>query len=450
MTALELCRYEPINEEPHVNDNGGLANAGFSKLGKVRWTVCAMLFAATSINYMDRQVLSILAPTLQHTIGWTELRYSYIVGGFQFAYALGLILAGRMVDRLGTRIGYAVVMGIWSLAAMSHALARTVLEFGIARFALGFGESGNFPAAIKTTAEWFPPSERSFATGIFNSGTSVGAIIAPAIVPWVALRYGWQSAFLITGLFSASWILVWLLFYRTPGQHRRLSEQEFAHIRGEAEERTAALPWRALLGYRQTWAFAIGKCLTDPIWWFYLYWLPLFLTHRFHLALGQLSLPLIIIYIVSTVGSVLGGGLPALFHRRGLAINRARLVSMLICACLVVPIFFVGRLSSEWAAICLISVAVAAHQGWSANLFTTVSDMFPLDAVGSVVGIGGTAGSISGVIFSLSTGWILQITHSYASLFAIAAGAYLLALGLMQVMAPGLRRVEIHELQRVV
>jgi ACS family hexuronate transporter-like MFS transporter len=325
---------------------------------------------------------------------------------------------------------------------MSHALARTALEFGMARFALGFGESGNFPAAIKTTAEWFPQSERSLATGIFNSGTSVGAILAPAIVPWVALRYGWQAAFVITGLFSASWIVIWLLFYRTPLQHRTITAEELAHIHGDIPDPVVAVPWKTLLAYRQTWAFAIGKFLTDPIWWFYLYWLPSFLTRRFHLGLGQLSLPLIIIYNVSTIGSIGGGWLPALFHRRGLAMNHARLVTMLLCACLITPIFFVSRQSSEWGAIALISLAVAAHQGWSANLFTTASDMFPRAAVGSVVGIGGTVGSIGGVLFSLGTGWILEVTHSYTALFMMSAAAYLLALGLMQLIVPGLKRVE--------
>lgn len=413
------------------------------KIGKVRWSICAMLFFATSINYMDRQVLSILAPTLQHDIGWTDVQYSYIVGGFQFAYALGLMLAGRMVDRLGTRIGYAVIMGMWSLSAMGHALARTVMEFGIARFSLGLGESGNFPAAIKTTAEWFPQSERALATGIFNSGTSLGAILAPAIVPWVALRYGWQAAFLITGIFSACWIVLWLTFYRTPTKHRTLTAEEFAYIHSNLAEAAPALPWKKLIVYRQTWAFALAKFVTDPIWWFYLYWLPLFLTHRFHLTLSQLSLPLIVVYNMATVGSIGGGWLPALVHRAGMTMTRARIATMLLCAVAVTQVFFVSRVSSEWTAIVLIGIAAAAHQGWSANLFTTASDMFPRSAVGSVVGIGGTLGSIGGVLFSLSTGWILKITHSYALLFVIASSAYLIGFGIMQLLAPGLRRAQL-------
>ncbi|WP_446741658.1 MFS transporter [Silvibacterium acidisoli] len=421
------------------------ASPSLRKVGKVRWTICGMLFFATSINYMDRQVLSILAPMLQKSIGWTDLQYSYIVGGFQFAYALGLMLAGRMVDKLGTRIGYAVIMGIWSLSAMSHALARTVFEFAAARFSLGIGESGNFPAAIKTTAEWFPQNERALATGIFNSGTSVGAILAPAIVPWVALRYGWQAAFLITGVFSASWIGLWLVFYRTPTKHRTLTPEEYAYIHSNVAEAGPSVPWKKLIGYRQTWAFALAKFVTDPIWWFYLYWLPLFLTRRFHLGLGQLSLPLIAVYNVATIGSIGGGWLPALLNRAGMTMTRARITTMLMCAIAVTPIFFVSRVSNEWTAIALISLAAAAHQGWSANLFTTASDMFPRSAVGSVVGIGGTLGSAGGVLFSLSTGWVLEITHSYASLFVISACAYLLGLGILQTLAPGLRRADVVE-----
>ncbi len=407
--------------------------------GNVRWIICAMLFVATSINYIDRQVLGILAPALQHTIGWTDLQYSYMIGGFQFAYALGLILAGRMVDKLGTRIGYAIIMGVWSLSAMSHALARTVLGFAAARFFLGLGESGNFPAAIKTTSEWFPQTERSLATGIFNSGTSVGAILAPALVPWVTLRFGWQAAFLMTGVFSLTWIVIWLLFYRSPARHKTLTREEFIYIHSQSREPIAVVPWRKLLAHRQTWAFAAGKLLTDPIWWFYLYWLPLFLTRRFHLGLGQLAVPLIVIYNVSVVGSVGGGWLPAFFHRFGMLMTRARTLTMLLCACLVVPVFFVNKVSSEWDAIALISLAVAAHQGWSANLFTTASDMFPRSAVGSVVGIGATIGSIGGVLFSLGAGWILNLTHDYSILFLISASAYLVGLGLMQWIAPGFK-----------
>jgi ACS family hexuronate transporter-like MFS transporter len=409
------------------------------KIGNVRWTVCAMLFAATSINYIDRQVLGLLAPLLQHDIGWTNLQYSYIVSAFQIAYAIGLVLAGRMVDKLGTRIGYAIIMGVWSLSAMSHALARTVLEFATARFFLGLGEAGNFPAGLKATAEWFPQRERSLATGIFVAGTSVGPVIAPAIVPWVALRFGWQAAFLMTGFFSMIWIVVWVTFYRTPHKHRRVTAEEIAYIEAGNEETTASIPWRDLVVHRQMWAYAVGKFFTDPIWWFYLFWLPLFLTHRFHLGLSALTIPLIVVYLVSAVGSVSGGWLPDFLNRRGMAMSRARFVSMLLCACLVTPIFLVSRAPTEWTSIAIISLAVAAHQGWEANLFTLPSDMFPRAAVGSVVGLGAMFGSIGGALFAVGTGWVLHLTHSYSLLFAISASAYLVGLALMRLIAPGFK-----------
>ncbi len=414
------------------------------RLGQVRWTICAMLFVATSINYMDRQVISILKPTLTHSIGMTELGYSHVVQAFQLAYAMGLLMAGRFVDKVGTRIGYMVIMAVWSLSAMGHALASNVLEFGIARFFLGIGESGNFPAAIKTVAEWFPQSERSFATGIFNSGTNLGAILAPLIVPWVTIRYGWHAAFLVTGLFSAAWIAVWFAKYRKPSDHPTLTGAELRHIYEEAAEQMGpSTPWLKLLTYRQTWAFAIGKFLTDPVWWFYLFWLPDFFSKRFHLDLSHLGMPLIVVYNASAIGSIGGGWLPVPFRRLGLSATRARLTAMLICACAVVPVFLINYLSSEWVAIALLSLAAAAHQGWSANILTTPSDMFPRTAVGSVTGIGGMAGSVGGFLLATFTGYILQLTGSYASLFALAASAYLVALVVVVTLAPGLKKVEV-------
>lgn len=414
------------------------------RMGHVRWTICAMLFAATTINYMDRQVIGLLKPTLAHAIGMTELNYSHVVEAFQLAYALGLLLAGRFVDKVGTRIGYMVVMGLWSLSAMGHALANTVFEFGVARFFLGVGESGNFPVAIKAVAEWFPQSERSLATGIFNSGANVGAILAPLIVPWVAVHYGWHAAFLATGFFSATWILVWFIIYRKPTENKRLSAAEFRYINQDPQEKAGpSTPWIQLLGYRQTWAFTIGKFLTDPIWWFYLFWLPSYFSQKFHLNLMQLGLPLILVYNATTIGSIGGGWLPAPFRKLGFSPAKARLAAMLLCACLVVPVFAVNYLPSEWASIGLLSLAAAAHQGWSANLFTTTSDMFPRSAVGSVTGIGGMAGSVGGILLAAYAGNILQMTHSYASLFAIAASAYLLALLIIVTLAPGLQKVEL-------
>jgi ACS family hexuronate transporter-like MFS transporter len=415
-----------------------------ARIGRVRWSICAMLFAATTINYMDRQVIGILKPTLQASIGMSELDYGYVVDAFQFAYALGLLMAGRFVDRIGTRIGYMVIMALWSLSAMGHALANTVLQFGIARACLGIGESGNFPAAIKTTAEWFPQSERSLATGIFNSGANVGAILAPLIVPWVTIHYGWHAAFLVTGLFSASWIVLWFFKYHKPTEHPALGAAELEYInKGITEKPGPSTSWIKLFGYRQTWAFTLGKFLTDPIWWFYLFWLPSYFTQRFHLNLSHLGLPLIIVYNCTTIGSIGGGWLPAPFIRMGMSPTKARLAAMSLCACLVVPIIAVNYTNSEWVAVALLSLAAAAHQGWSANLFSTTSDMFPRAAVGSVTGIGGMAGSVGGILLATYSGFILQMTHSYATLFIVAASAYLTALAIILLLAPGLKKVEL-------
>jgi ACS family hexuronate transporter-like MFS transporter len=417
---------------------------GKFRLGHVRWTICAMLFAATSINYMDRQVIAILKPTLQNSIGMTEVSYGYIIFAFQLAYAVGVLAAGRLIDKLGTRIGYCIFMGLWSISAMGHALAGSAFEFGIARFFLGLGESGNFPAAIKTVAEWFPQRERSLATGIFNSGANVGAILAPLIVPWVALHYSWRAAFLVTGVFSLLWIVWWYRNYRKPADHPTLTGQELRHIYEEAAAQLGPnVPWLRLLSYRQTWAFAVGKFCTDPIWWFFLFWLPSYFSARFGLNLSHLGLPLIIIYTMSSVGSIFGGWLPVPFRKLGLSASGARLTAMLVCAVAVVPIFSAGYLHSEWLAIGLLSIATAAHQGWSANLFTTTSDMFPKSAVGSVVGIGTCAGSFGGMLLAASAGWILQITHSYVSLFILASTVYLIALFIIELLAPGLKKVEL-------
>lgn len=326
---------------------------------------------------------------------------------------------------------------------MAHALASTVLEFGIARFALGVGESGNFPAAIKTVSEWFPQSERSLATGIFNSGANLGAILAPLIVPYIALHYGWHAAFLVTGGFSALWILWWFHYYRRPGDHPTLTGAELRFIYQEAAAQMGpTVPWRRLLGYRQTWGYSIAKFLTDPIWWFYLFWLPSYFSARFHLDLSHLGLPLIVVYNASAVGSIGGGWLPEPFRKMGFTAAKARLAAMLLCACAVLPILMVSRLQSEWGAIAILSLAAAAHQGWSANLFTTPSDMFPRGAVGSLTGIGGMAGSVGGALLATYAGHILQLTHSYASLFAIAGSAYLTALVILWTATQGLQKAE--------
>ena len=410
---------------------------------RVRWSICALLFFAASINYLDRQVLGLLAPTLQHSIGWTESQYGYIVGAFQFAYAIGLVLAGRLVDRVGGRIGYVIIMAFWSLASMGHALASSALGFGFARFLLGLGEAGSFPAAIKTTAEWFPQRERSLVTGIFNSGTNVGAIIAPAFIPWITLKFGWRAAFLATGLLGAIWIVWWIARYSSPEDHARVSPAELQHIHDGRPSPTYQIPWSRLLSYRQTWAFAGAKFLTDPIWYFYLYWLPKFFDSRYHLGLGNIGLPLIVVYNLSAAGSIGGGWLPTVFNKAGMSMARARLSAMLVCACMILPIFLASRVSSVWAAVGILGLATAAHQGWSANLFTTASDMFPPSSVGAVVGIGGMAGSVGAVLFSVGTGWVLQAYHSYTPLFSVAAASYLVGLGVLQIMAPDLRKADV-------
>jgi ACS family hexuronate transporter-like MFS transporter len=424
--------------------NFGLApNSLGAPMTGVRWTISAMLFFAASINYLDRQVLGLLAGTLQHSIGWTEAQYGYIVGAFQLAYAIGLVIAGRMIDKLGCRIGYAIVMAFWSVASMAHALAASAFGFGVARFFLGLGESGGFPAAIKTTAEWFPQRERSMATGILNSGVNVGAIFAPLVIPWITLKFGWRAAFLSTGIFGAAWIVWWLARYRSPEDHPRVSPAELQYIKGDAAEPAETIPWKALFGYKQTWAFAAAKFLTDPIWFFYLYWLPKFFDERYHLGLSHIGLPLIIVYNVSAFGSIAGGWLPTALHKAGMSIAKARMFAMLICACLILPIFISSRLSSLWSAVAILSIATAAHQGWSANLFTTASDMFPRSSVGAVVGIGGMAGSAGAVLFSVSTGWVLQAYHSYTPLFSVAATSYLVGLLFLHLLAPGLKRANV-------
>ncbi len=412
-----------------------------------------MLFAATTINYMDRQVLGLLKPTLmlgaaQGGIGLTEESFGTVVAFFTFFYALGQLGAGRFVDKVGTRIGYMVIMAVWSISAMSHALVNSVFQLGIARSFLGLGESGNFPAANKANAEWFPQKERSFSFGIFNCGANVGVILATLLVPIAVHYFGWHSAFLITGFFSASWILLWFFKYHKPAEHPTLSAAELAYINQDPPEKPGpSIPWVKLFGYRQTWAYAIPKFLTDPIWWFYLYWLPGYFSDRFHLSLAGLGLPILIVYNASAIGSIYGGYLPATFIRIGLSATRARIAAMLLCACLVVPIFFINNLQvdnfGKWCAIGLLSLAAAAHQGWSANLFTTASDMFPRSAVGSATGIGTMTGALGGVLIAKLAGHVLQITGSYSFLFIIAASVYLISLLINVVLAPGLKRVDL-------
>jgi ACS family hexuronate transporter-like MFS transporter len=419
-----------------------LANAK-PPLGRYRWVICALLFFATTINYMDRQVLGLLAPVLQREIGWNEIQYGNIVAAFQAAYAVGLLIIGGLIDRLGTRIGYALAIAVWSLASMGHALARSAFGFGVARAALGLGESGNFPAAIKTVAEWFPRKERAYATGLFNSGANIGAIAAPLFVPWVTVHYGWRVAFLLTGLCGLPWIFLWLRMYRRPREHPSLSAEELAYIESDPPDKVVKVPWLRLLPHRQTWTFVVAKFLTDPIWWFFLYWLPKFLNTEHGLTLDKLGLPLVVVYLVSDGGSIFGGWFSSFLIQRGVPLNRARKSALLLFAVTVTPIVFASRVGSLWGAVALVCLATASHQAWSANEYTIVSDMFPRSAVASVVGLGGFGGSIGGILFAQLAGHILQLTHSYFPLFAIGGSAYLVAFLLIQLLAPRLEPVSL-------
>ena len=433
-----------------------------ARVGRFRWTICGLLFLAATINYVDRQVIGILKPTLQTEFGWTEIDYGDIVFAFQLAYAIGFLFAGRIMDRLGTKKGFSLALIIWSLAGIATAeairfgpFAAMVLGgFGLAysssvagflfvRFLLGLGESGNFPAAIKTVAEWFPRRERAFATGLFNAGTNIGAVITPAVVPIITRSYGWYWAFVITGLLGFAWLVLWWALYDRPERHPRVGAAELALITSDPPESTVRVPWARLIGYRQTWSFAMAKFLTDPIWWLYLFWMPDFFSRTYGLSLLQLGPPLITIYLVADVGSVGGGWLSSSLIKRGWTVNAARKTAMLVCAIAVVPIIFATRVQSMWAAVALLSLATAAHQGWSANAFTLASDMFPRQAVGSVVGLGGFAGAVGGMMIAKLTGYLLQVTGTYVTVFMLAAGAYLTALAIVHILTPNLEPVRL-------
>jgi MFS transporter, ACS family, hexuronate transporter len=412
-------------------------------LSRYRWTICALLFFATTINYIDRQVLGILAPTLQRELGWSETDYGSIVSWFTLAYALGFLFAGRMMDRIGVRLGFTAAIVTWSLAAMAHAFAATAAGFSAARFALGLGESANFPGSIKTVAEWFPARERAFATGIFNAGTNVGAIVTPLVVPWITLRWGWRTAFIVTGTLGFIWLIFWLFLYRAPAGNRAAGTPLMT-----GEHPIANIPWIKLLGYRQTWALVVGKGLTDPVWWFYLFWLPKFLDARFGIKLGSLALPLVVIYLIADVGSVGGGWLSAPLVKRGWSLNKARKTALLIPALLIVPTMLAPRVNDLWMAVAIVSLAAAAHQWWSANIYTLSSDMFPRRAVGSVVGIGGFSGAATGFFFQRLTGHLLQANNNdYRPVFVFCGLAYVTAWAIVQLLVPRLEPIDFDERQ---
>jgi ACS family hexuronate transporter-like MFS transporter len=394
---------------------------------RLRWYICGLLFFATTVNYVDRQVLGLLKPALEKEFGWREADYGWIVFAFQLAYALMMPFAGRLIDWAGTRVGYAVAVALWSAAAMAHALARSALGFGIARFGLGLSESANFPAAIRTVADWFPQRERALATGIFNSGANIGAILAPLAVPYLALHYGWRSAFIVTGAAGLGWVLLWWWFLRGGNRQAPAPAEDLARP-----------PLRSLLTSRSAWAFILGKFLTDPAWWFYLFWLPGFLNRTYGLDLAHLGLPIIVVYQASTVGSIGGGWISAALLQRGWSPHRAREAAMLICAVAVTSVIFVGTARGNmWLAVALVGVATAAHQGWSANLYTLASDLFPRAAVGSVVGLGGLGGAVGGMLVAPLVGyWLDWSRGAYAPLFVICGSIYLVAFAVIHWLVP--------------
>jgi MFS transporter, ACS family, hexuronate transporter len=434
------------------------------KIGSYRWTICSLVFFATTINYLDRQVISLLKPFLEEQFQWSETDYANIVFIFQLCYASGLLGVGYVIDRIGTKLGYGISLFMWSVAAMLHAAAKSTFGFGVWRGLLGVSEAGNFPAAIKTIAEWFPKKERALATGIFNSGTNVGAILAPLVVPWIAIKWGWQWAFILTGAVGLIWLIFWFLIYEVPAKHKKLSNAEFDYINSDIEGLVARdeeviegpkISWIKLLGFKQTWAFFIGKFMTDPVWWFFLFWLPAFLKAEYNLVGTQVSIPLMVVYTMTTFGSIFGGWLPLNLIKKGWAVAKARKTSMLIYAFFPLPVLFSQELGQYgmWYAVIIIGIAASAHQAWSANIFTTVSDMFPKRAVSSVTGIGGMAGAIGGMLIAKLAGALLDhyktlgnIKAGYFVMFIICGLAYLLAWTIMfKILIPKMKPIEIKD-----
>jgi MFS transporter, ACS family, hexuronate transporter len=411
--------------------------------GKFRWTICALLFFATVIAYIDRGVIGYLEKYLETVIGWNSEQYGYITAAFQVAYAIGLVSAGRLTDRLGTRKGFAIAITVWSIAAMLPGAAYSAATFGVAMFLLGLGEAANFPACIKTVAEWFPRKERALATGLFNSGANIGNIVVPLLVPFLVFRMGWRGAFVGTGALGFVWLAFWLWLYAKPEAHPRVSAAELAAIQSDAPETVHRVPWVKLFPQKETWAFAIAKFLTDPIWWFYLFWLPRYLQETFHLNLSESRKPIVAVYVVSIAGSVGGGWISARLLRRGKSTNFARKMALLTCALAVVPVVYAPFAHNLWAVVGLVGLAAAAHQGWSANLFTVPSDTFPKAAVASVVGIGGMIGAIGGAILQTVTGYVVKLTNSYVPMFVLACSAYLVALLVIQLLAPKLQTAKL-------
>ena len=441
-------------------------------MGNYRWTICGLLFFATTVNYFDRQVLSLLAPSLSEEFGWTNSDYANITAVFQFVYAISMLFAGRIIDKLGTKWGYILAITIWSLGAIMHAYSLqvgtvfsnvlawvgigavpvSIAGFMLSRAVLGFGESGNFPAAIKATAEYFPKKQRSFATGIFNSGSNVGAILAPLTVPWIAVNWGWETAFILVGAIGFIWIFFWIIFYETPEKQKRLSKAEFDYIHHDSEivaespkEKEEKIAWIKLLSYKQTWAFVFGKFMTDGIWWFFLFWLPKYLEAQFGMVKTDITFPLAVLYSMTMIGSIGGGWFPMYFINKGHNPYDGRMKAMFFIALFPLVVLLAQPLGyiSFWIPVLLIGVGASAHQAWSANIFTTVSDMFPKKAIGSIIGIGGMAGGIGGVLVSKLGGYLFDyyeglghIQTGYTIMFVLCAVSYLIAWGVMKILVP--------------
>ncbi|MDZ7334569.1 MAG: MFS transporter [candidate division KSB1 bacterium] len=428
-------------------------------IGKFRWLILSLIFFATTINYLDRQVISLLKDDyLEKIFQWSESDYADIVIAFQLAYAIGMLGMGWFIDQVGTKLGYAISLAVWSLAAMGHAMARSTFGFIMARGILGLSEAGNFPAAVKTVAEWFPQKERALATGIFNSGTNIGAIVAPLAVPLIAMHLGWQWAYILTGALGLVWLIFWFALYEIPQKHPRLNKVEFEYIHSDKDEaifnetKSSKQSWIQLLTFRQTWAFLIGKLLTDPVWWFYLFWLPSFLNKQYGLTRTELALPIAVVYSITTIGSIFGGWLSGFFIKSGWPAYRARRIAMLVFALFALPVVAAQALGqySYWYAVLIVGIATAGHQAWAANLFTTVSDMFPKKTVASVVGIGTMAGCLTGMLISKFAGLILDyykalgtIETGYYVMFLICGSAYLLAWVIFNLLVPQMKRAEI-------
>lgn len=406
----------------------------------VRWIIVALLFFATTINYIDRQIIGLLKPYIEKDLHWDEADYGYIVAAFQMAYAIGLLFSGRLLDKVGTRLGYTMAIIVWSMGAVMHAIVNTVMGFGIARAILGIGEAANFPAAVKTVAEWFPKKQRALATGIFNSGSNIGAIAAPAIVAGITISLGWKWAFIITGLLGFIWMIFWLCLYQPPEKHKKVSQAELNYILSDHDfedvKSVDAVTWKSLFKYQQTYAICLSRFLTDWVWWFFLFWAPDFLRKTQHIDLKESILPLIIIYTMASIGGIFGGFLSSNFIKQGRSIDFSRKTAILICALLILPLVFAAQVQNIWLVVFIIGIATAAHQGWASNIFTVVSDIYPKQAVGTMVGVSGFTGAIGGALAASFIGLVLKFSGSYMLVFLTASTMYLLAWLILKLMIP--------------